>query len=206
MSARPWLRVSEWRLFDEGTTPEYASAEWYAGRESAPHLEQDGHRERLQLTAAMVANAVQLGARDICDLGAGDGGLLQAVRECGVTVPAWGYDLQPSNVAAAAERGVSVELADVLIQDVRFADLLVAAEIIEHLLDPHGFVASLAATGARWLVASSPYVETPESHYEFHLWAWDLAGYLRLLEDHGWRVLRQETVWISQVLLAERAA
>lgn len=197
--------VSEWRLFDAGTIPEYATAEWYRDRESAPHLEQDGHRQRLLLTAEMVTDAVTRGATDICDLGAGDGGLLQAITEVGVTVPAWGYDLQPSNVEAANRRGVHVEYGDMLTQDVRFADCLVAAEVIEHLVDPHGFVDALARTGARWLVASSPYTETADSHYGYHLWAWDQPGYRQLLEERGWRVLRQETAWISQVLLAERA-
>lgn len=198
--------MAEWQLFPAGTVPECATPEWYRGRDAAPHLEQEGHRQRLLLTAQFVAETVDRGSRDICDLGAGDGGLIQAVREAGVTVPAWGYDLQPTNVAAAEARGVSVELVNVLAEPVRYADTLVLAEVLEHLVDPHGLLTRLADTDARWLVASSPYTETPDAHYDFHLWAWDLDGYRALLDNNGWRVVRQETAWISQVLLAERAA
>jgi hypothetical protein len=45
--------VGEWRLFDEGTVPEYTQPEWYVGREHAPHLEQGGHRERLMVAATL---------------------------------------------------------------------------------------------------------------------------------------------------------
>ena len=55
-----------------------------------------------------------------------------------------------------------------------------------------------------WLVASSPYTETDEAHYEFHLWAWDSDGYRELMERNGWRVIAQQYAWISQVILAER--
>lgn len=198
--------MAEWQLFDAGTVPEYATAEWYAERDAAPHLEQEGHRERLWLTAQMVGRAADRGAANIVDLGAGDGGLLQAVRELGHhDLPAWGYDLQPTNVAAAAARGVDVTFLDFNVDDPEWADVAVAAEVIEHLVDPHGFVRRIHDAGVPYLVASSPYTETPEAHYGYHLWAWDLPGYKAMIEAAGWRVLFQETAWISQVLLAERA-
>lgn len=193
------------RLFADGTIPECATVDWYAQRDAAPHLEQDGHRQRLLLTAEMVHDTVQRGARTVSDFGAGDGGLIQALRERGCDAQAWGYDLQPTNVAAAAVRGVPVEYGDFLTDPVRAGDTVVVAEVLEHLIDPHAAVRHLADTGARWLVASSPYTETVEAHYEYHLWVFDLNGYRALLEDNGWRVLRQETAWISQVLLAEVA-
>jgi 2-polyprenyl-3-methyl-5-hydroxy-6-metoxy-1,4-benzoquinol methylase len=196
--------MAEWRLFDEGSIPEWTTPEWYEGREAAPHLEQEGHRERLLLTAELVNSAH---AAHVVDLGAGDGGLLSVLPK---TVRNYGYDLQQTNVDAAKQRRVAVVLQDVVndnswMSTVNPNTCLVATEMIEHLLDPHAFVKKLYdETPARWLVASSPYTETVDSHYEFHTWAWDLAGYRKLLEDSGWRVLRQETAWISQVLLAER--
>ena len=199
----------EARLFAEGTVPEWTTPEWYAGREAAPHLEQEGHCERLLLSADMassVAGEPELSA--VVDLGAGDGGLLSMLKSRYHV--AYGYDLQQSNVDAARERDVTVFLRDVVndlaIDELVGVDTVIATEMLEHLIDPHGFVRSLAfEDGPQYLVASSPYIETAESHYEFHTWAWDLVGYRELLENNGWRVLRQETVWISQVLLAERA-
>jgi hypothetical protein len=191
--------VSEWRLFPEGATPDCSTADWYADRDVAPHLEQDGHRDRLALTEAMCRQAIDAGARSVCDLGAGDGGLLSVLPP---SVSAVGFDLQPANVTAAQQRGVTVVLQDITATRLPTADLYVATEVLEHLIDPHRLVAEIPG---RWLVASSPYTETDEAHYEHHLWAWDLEGYPAFLEAAGWRVLRQETAWICQVLLCEKA-
>src|SRR5437868_2907811 len=68
-------RMAEWRLFDEGTTPEHTTAAWYAGRDAAPHLEQEGHRQRILLVADMIKRNVPHDT-PIIDLGSGDGGLL----------------------------------------------------------------------------------------------------------------------------------
>lgn len=194
--------MKEWRLFEEGTVPEWTTPEWYAGRETAPHLEQEGHKQRLELTGKMVNEAVDMGAKSVCDLGAGDGGLLTLVRP---GIARWGFDLQQTNVDAAETRGVTVSLLDVVGQPWTPADCMVATEFLEHLVDPHGMVRRIAAERTvRFLVASSPYTETDESHYGYHTWAWDETGYRRLLEDHGWWVIRQETAWISQVLLAAK--
>lgn len=199
----------QWRLYDPADPPYWTTPEFYAGREAAPHLEQEGHRERLLLTADMVIDALdrfgkqnpgKLGS--VLDLGAGDGGLISLFRGKGAVI---GYDLQQSNIDAAKGRGVVVELKDVVTElpPIFPTDVLVATELLEHLLEPAEFVRRLHASPARHLVASSPYTETPESHYEFHTWAWDLDGYRALLEDAGWRVIRQETAWISQVLLCQ---
>lgn len=197
--------MSEWQLFEPGTIPEYCTPAWYAERDTAPHLEQDGHRQRLLLTAEMVTQALGGVAQTVCDLGAGDGGLLSLLPASAL---GFGYDLQPSNVAASKARGVHVSLFDVVNSEPysawEGADILVCAEFLEHLIDPHGFLDRCFASEARYLVASSPYTETDESHYGYHTWAWDLDGYRKLVEDAGWRVVRQETAWISQVILAER--
>lgn len=193
--------MSEWKLFPDGTIPEWTTPEWYAGRETAPHLEQEGHRERLLLTAKVVVEAISMGAASVVDLGAGDGGLLSLVPK---DIAAWGYDLQQTNVDAAAKRGVDVRLEDVVGGD-RFpmmADCVVATEFLEHLVDPHALVRRVATTQARFLVASSPYTENDKNHYGFHTWAWDEGGYRKMLENNGWWVIRQEKAWISQVLLA----
>lgn len=191
----------QWQLFDPADPPEWTTPEWYAGREAAPHLEQEGHRERLLLTAKLCEQAIGDGAKSAVDLGAGDGGLLSLL-----SIPSmskWGYDLQPSNVEAARRRGVTVALTDISGGYRGVASLVIATELLEHLVDPHGLVRQLSTLrSTRFLVVSSPYTETGDSHYGYHTWAWDRAGYRRLLEDNGWRVIRQETAWISQVCLA----
>jgi len=194
----------EVRLFPEGTVPEWTTPEWYAGRDAAPHVDEPGHRPRLELAASMVRDLCA--ERDWCtvsDLGAGDGGLLSLLAGSGLTC--WGYDLQPSNVAGAAVRGVDVTLRDVLTETYAPGEVVVATEMIEHLLDPHAFVRGLNDGYAPLaVVASSPWTETAESHYEYHAWAWDVAGYRAMFEAVGWVVVRHQQVGMFQVLAAVR--
>jgi len=185
--------VAEYRLFPEGTIPEHTTPSWYADRERAPHLEQGIHQGRLHLTAQMVRAA---NPADVVDLGSGDGGLLTLIRD----IPAWGYDLQPSNLDGARERGVDVRYGDVVDGDIEWAELAVATEMLEHLVDPHDFVRRIAAH-AEWIVASSPWTETADSHYEFHCFAWDMDGYRALIEQAGFQVVRHEKADMFQVIL-----
>lgn len=191
----------EHRLFPEGTIPEWTTPAWHAERERAPHLEQRGHRERL-LTAARLAMVPWLPEMTVVDLGAGDGGLLSLLN-----VPShakWGYDLTPENVAGAASRGQDVRLGDCVDGDIEWGDIAIATEMLEHLVDPHGFVRRIA-DHSQFLVASSPWTETKDNHYEFHTWAWDVDGYGQLLTDNGWGILGHITVSWFQVVLAERS-
>lgn len=199
--------MSEWRLFPENEPPEWTTPEWYAGRETAPHLEQEGHRERL-LLSAQLANEVRLRLRaeSTVDLGAGDGGLLSLLTPLGAY---WGYDLQETNVTASGARGVRIAYRDVIADwphtDDFVPEVVLCTEMLEHLVDPHEFVARLyALPEVKAVVASSPYTETDKAHYDFHTWAWDLDGYRALFENAGWKVTAQKTAWISQVLVAER--
>lgn len=204
--------MTERRLYPEGTVPECATPEWYAGREHAPHLEQSLHRPRLHVAAGMVRALLESnGYTTVVDLGAGDGGLLSLLADTGARLH--GYDLQPSNVAAAAERGVDVELGDVVDElhnmhiagVMQFAEVAICTEVLEHLVDPHAFLAALAAcTEVRALVASSPWTETTGDAYEFHLWAWDQAGYVELLTGAGWHVVEQQVAGMFQVVAAVR--
>lgn len=191
--------MSEWRLFEEGTVPECTTAEWYQGRDRAPHLEQQLHRPRLLKSASLIAQAAAaFRHRTVVDLGAGDGGLLSLL---GPALKSWGYDLAPANVEAARSRGVDVRLADVLTDTIQWGDIAVATEMLEHLVDPHTFVKTIFGN-AEALVASSPWTETPDSHYEFHTWCWDEVGYRELMEQAGWRVAGHGRVSMFQVLLA----
>ena len=86
--------------------------------------------------------------------------------------------------------------------DIRWAEVAITTEFLEHLLDPHDFVRRLGAR-CKAIVASSPANECPPNpHYEFHTWAWDMQGYRELIEQGGFRVVSHEMVWTYQVLSA----
>ena len=187
------------RFFEAETIPEHTTTTWYEQRERAPHLEQSGHRGRLELAASFVRQAVaDYGATSLSDMGAGDGGLLSLVQG---EIDTWGYDLMPANVEAAQrERGVNVTRADILQDDVAYGDLAVFTEVLEHLIDPHQVVAECPS---RLVVASCPDNETRDCHYEFHTWGWDMAGFRALFEQGGYEVVRHESIGF-QVLMGVR--
>jgi 2-polyprenyl-3-methyl-5-hydroxy-6-metoxy-1,4-benzoquinol methylase len=197
--------VTAWRLFKEGTIPPWTTAEWYAGRDRAPHVDEAVHRDRLDVAARMVRHAArELGLSSVVDLGCGDGGLLWLLDQVRPPLDAWGYDLQPSNVGpAVAERKVDVRYGDVVRGDVEWGEIAVATEMLEHLVDPHAFVRRIAEN-SRVLVASSPHTERPGNAYEFHTWAFDLAGYHELLEHGGFEVVAHETTGMFQVITGVR--
>jgi hypothetical protein len=197
--------VAEYRLFDEGTIPECTTAAWYEGREVAPHLDQEGHRERLHWSANLLRNWAGPRTLTVCDLGAGDGGFLTLLPD---HWSRWGYDLSPAAVAGAEQRGMDVRLLDVVEDRNRLTlgQVAVVQEFLEHIVDPHGYLRWLHdQTGVEAIVASSPYTETDTSHYEHHVWAWDQRGYRNMLKDAGWNVVDQTTAWICQIQLAVRA-
>lgn len=187
------------RLFPEGTVPECSTPEWYLQRDRAPHLEEAAHEGRLMLAERMAIDA----GGPVVDLGAGDGGLLSRLKARGVV--GWGYDLQPTNVAGAKERGVGVQLLDVVAHPdaVHWAHTVVCTEMLEHLVDPHGFL-EIIAGHAHNLIVSSPAFETVESHYDFHLWCWDIYGYADMIRTAGFEIAEHTLVAGFQVLRATR--
>ncbi len=194
----------EYKLF-EGPVAPFTDSEFYRDREAAHHLEQGGHTERLVKAGEYVRFAYeQLGSATVSDLGCGDGGLLQHLWNS-YGINGWGYDMQPSNVAYATEvRKVDVRLTDFSASsDIAYGDIVVMTEVLEHLSDPHGALRAIPET-SRYLVASSPFHETKDAHYEFHNWAWDDEGYDALLEQAGFTVVKHEHVWLNQVLLGVR--
>lgn len=193
--------MAEYRLHDPDVVPECTTATWYAGRDHAPHLEQPTHRARLLAAASAVVEATQrLGVTTVVDLGAGDGGLLSLL---GPGITGWGYDLQPSNVAAARGRNVDVRLVDVVTGPIVWGDVVVATEVLEHLQDPHGLIARAARYGQA-LVCSAPCGETPDQHYEHHVWAWDQQGFASMITYCGWQIVHHNTVAETQIVLATR--
>lgn len=202
--------MAEHRLYPVGTVPPVSTFEFHEHRERAPHLEQPVHRPRLDKALEFITGAM---ARDryvgtLTDLGCGDGGLLALVDASPLDLFTWGYDFQPSNAAGWAERGVRAQALDVFGEDwprVAVGRIVVCTEVLEHLAEPHQALRRISDDHSpEFIVASSPWTETPESHDACHAWAWDMDGYRALIDQAGYQVLQHETVGQFQVILGER--
>jgi len=200
----------EYRLFQRGTVPHVSTFEFHEHRERAPHLEQPTHGDRLRMTSERVlAILYQNPNYTVSDLGCGDGGMLQLIRESAPeSVDAWGYDFSPANADGWIERNVAGELLDVfqgesLNPKADLGNVVVVTEVLEHLESPHEILKRLFGhKSVQYIVCSSPYIETLRMHDPCHAWAWDLAGYNRLVSGAGFDVIQQDTIdRIFQVLV-----
>ena len=190
----------EWKFFDGDS--EFVKAEWYEDRDAAHHLEESTHKDRLVNSSWLVKQAMEMGAKTAVDLGCGDGGLLQLLKNMGIKC--WGYDLMPKNIQHAVEiRGVDARYTDFNSDDIEYGDVAIMTEVLEHMIDPHKIVRELPS---KFLVVSSPYNETDQNHYEFHLWAWDKEGYDNLITQGGYTIVNKlySAGW-SQIVLGVRS-
>ncbi len=193
--------MAEWKLF-EGDVAPFTDDEFYRDREAAHHMEQEGHRDRLLKAVDYALQAKEMfKCKTFSDLGCGDGGLVQEAHRAGLNI--WGYDMQPDNVRyAKMVRKVNVNLTNFEKDaNIRYGDCSIITEVLEHVSDPHGLVKNLPSNV---IIASSPYGETGDAHYEFHNWAWDLKGYAVLIEQGGYEIIRHETIWLNQIILGVR--
>jgi hypothetical protein len=85
---------------------------------------------------------------------------------------------------------------------VRWADMAVLTEVLEHLADPHGVV-DMVADHCRLIVASSPWGERPGSSIPEHIWGWDEDGY-RALIGRRFEIMAFHKVGWSQIVLGMR--
>jgi hypothetical protein len=212
--------LMEYRLFDPADPPEWLDPEWWRDRPHCDHLGSPtgAHVARLRAAAEVV---VRLFMREVdavtsaVDLGAGDGALLERIRSQGgdIVEACWGYDIITADVEYAQnERRVNVTQANVFTDfydhdgvPVELADVVVLTEVLEHMADPHGFLALLAARPeVRYVVASSPRNETPEQHEWNHAWAWDPDGYREMFVAAGFEAREFQPVEWSQLWLFER--
>lgn len=199
--------MTEHKLF-KGDSSYVSTFEFHEHRERAPHLEQESHTERLHAAAEYVRHAVsELRQRDVVprvsDLGCGDGGLLSLIKD----IDSWGYDFAPANVAGWAERGVKAESRDAFadLSEIKLGNIVVMTEVLEHMRDPHGVLRQLREDDdTKYLICSSPWNETPESHCPEHAWAWDAEGFITMIEDAGWHIAQYEHIGSTQLVLAEK--
>lgn len=204
--------MAEWKLF-EGDVPHVSTFDYHKDRERAPHAEQSDHRVRLLFTRDLVLSRKP---GTVIDLGCGDGGLVQMLRE---TLPGTsaiaGFDFAPANAEGWTERGVNgicwqlnvfPEPPGPVINEgvegmLRDTDVAVMTEILEHLARPHEVLRRIKSN---YLVASSPWNEDNRVYDESHAWAWDLIGYRRMIVDAGFDILEHRVVEASQLVLAVR--
>ncbi len=185
--------MSEWRLFPEGTVPDFTTPEFFAAHGWVPPLHQIGHAERMAMTAGVINDLLGNTVGEITkvyDLGCGDGSLLDLISPRN-NVEFYGVDACVASVDIAHEKGYGdfVSIGDIRSTCTLGIDLVVASEVIEHMLDPHGFVAELESDYA---VFTSPAHEDADWHYGHHAWAWDMEGYADMIQQADWGILRHE--------------
>ncbi len=93
---------------------------------------------------------------------------------------------------------------DIMTDELELTSVVAISEVMEHLPDPHSLVKRLDVDPVKFVVASSPFLETEADHYEQHLWAWNLEGYKAMFEAAGFQVVKQTTAGVHQALLATR--
>lgn len=202
----------EHRLFDPWQPPEWLDPEWWRDREHCDHLGSPtgAHVARLKAAAELAARAAEMaGTVNVADLGAGDGALLSLLP--GELRPfSFGYDIIRDDVNYANNgRGVKVWMRNVAKAlrngtTLHLGPVVVLTEVLEHMADPHGFLAKLhARPEVRYVVASSPHSETPEKHEWNHAWCWDEAGYGGMFRTAGFEAREYDTVEWSQLWLFE---
>lgn len=180
--------MTEWRLFPEGTTPKCSTLEFFEHHPWTSPDDQTGHAERTAMVSRIVREYVsENSVVSLSDLGCGDGSFLETIRN--LSFPSWGYDAGSANVRIAREKGLDVRQGDIFATDTEYGELITCNEVVEHLEDPHGFLARLPG---KLLVISSPSAETDDWHYADHTWAWDLEGYADLVTGSGWTVVHHE--------------
>lgn len=211
--------MTEHRLYDPASPPEWLDPQWWRDREHCNHLESEtgAHRARLEQAAALAERAAKAAGRQhingqpaVVDLGAGDGALLSLLPEP-LRHVSFGYDFIREDVRYAnAVRGVKVWIRNITHaiareSSIALGPVVVLTEVLEHMADPHGFLAKLAARDeVRYVVASSPFGETPEQHEWNHAWAWDEHGYAAMFEAAGFAPHTFIRVEWSQLWLFER--
>lgn len=181
--------TGRYKTFDQ---PHSHDAEWYKDREMADHINQEGHRPRLMQVQDLLLQILEQSPElTICDFGCGNAGLIREIQSK-VNNVIWGYDLQPSNIEDAHKKGnVNNVFYKDFIQDsdIKYPDIAICTEVLEHLVDPDAFLVKLLENGVKYVIASSPDYETPSYHAPFHLWVFNGNSYMDMFIDSGWDVI-----------------
>jgi hypothetical protein len=176
----------------------HESALDYEFSDYIPPYVQEGFWPRMEM-AAVFAREARHPELPVVDLGCNGGHLLELIGP-----PCWGYDVAKYPLSVARAAGHDARRADITKDEIELAPVVTICEVLEHLADPHSVVRRLNCDPVEFVVASGPYQETPEAHYEQHCWAWDEEGFAAMFEAAGFRIVKQTTTGIFQALLATR--
>jgi hypothetical protein len=208
--------MTEHRLFDPAEPPEWLDPEWWRDREHCDHLGSPtgAHVARLREATNLAARAALMADYSavpyVVDLGAGDGALLSLLPQP-LRSSSYGYDIIRADVQYAtkvrdtdvSQRNIANEF-DQQYFTLPLGPVVVLTEVLEHMADPHGFLAKLhERPEVRYVVASSPHSETSEQHEWNHAWAWDCRGYLSMFRAAGFKGVEYHEVEWSQLWLFE---
>lgn len=224
--------MAEYRLFDPANPPAWLAPEWWRDTPNCDHLAHPAgvHTARIVQAARLASDVAGVNyLTDIVDIGAGDGAVLAEIKQTQQYVTRidryplptlTGYEVIRDSVQRASQvRGVDVREANVTKEALSNEDteftrhvckatrgqrLIVATEFFEHLAGPHAMLRWLSER-AEWIIASSPWGETPDKHEYNHAWAWDIDGYVDLFENNGWLVDEVQQVEWSQIIVACRS-
>ncbi len=207
--------MTEYRFYPGVDIPPVSTFDFHKDRERAPHFEQPWHKSRFTTTIDAIHTAIQrvycrktisYGGVGLVDLGCGDGGLIQHLINHFPHIKPYGYDFQPSNAIGWDERGLTSRGC---VHNLNFIDdwssvlpahIYVITEVLEHLADPHQMVQRIRERNA-FIVASSPWNETPESHDACHAWGWDFTGYKHLLMSNDFDIMTHVKADQFQIIL-----
>ena len=189
--------MTQWRLFSEGETPYFTTPEFFAAHPWVDPAHQIGHTERMNMTEQVVRTFLERtpAVNRVTELGCGDGCLMDRLKDMH-SVTFKGYDACVGSLEQARRKGLVVYEADIRDVCTQGAQLIIACETVEHMEDPHSFIAGIESD---WLVVTSPSAETDTWHYEHHAWAWDVDGYSTLVQDAGWNIVEHVTCDAPQV-------
>ncbi len=145
----------------------------------------------------------QTGAREVHEVGCGEGDLSMLLAEGGLQVR--GSDLSPAAIAAARQRSrqqgldIPFEIANLydLVPERHGAPLVLCCEVLEHVADPERALAVLKALARPHLIVSVPreplwrVLNLARGRYwqalgntPGHLQHWSTPGFLALLQQH----------------------
>jgi hypothetical protein len=184
--------MARYQLFEDGK-PHSHDAAFYEPLEVADHINQEagGHRFRLMKTLADLQQVVQP-EDTICDFGCGNGGLIREIENI-IPNKIWGYDLLPANVTDAQQKSsANIIYYDFILDSdnkIEYPSIAICTEVLEHLVDPDGFLVKLKNNGVKTILATSPFYETPTYHAPGHLWVFTEDSYKEMFVKAGWNVV-----------------
>lgn len=159
---------------------------------------------RLNICSAYILWVMKFneGINSIGDFGCGNGGLIELLKQKLPNIDIYGYDFCIGNVQDAKKRGLNVELKDITKDEIRYPDLIIIAEFLEHLENPHDILQKIP--NGVFVVATVPNYENIQNHAHCHLWAWDEDGFFEMFRKYGFEILQKGNLQKSQIVVAKK--